>query len=117
MSYRCQHCDHRFESDDDRPRCPQCLRMSTVAPTSGMSSARSSSSRSAERSQRTRSGLPWPLWVGVGVLGAVALAAAFGDPSAQPEGERLGMALTYAVLGGAGLLLTGVGIVSWLRGR
>lgn len=32
MRYLCAHCDLEFETDDEKPRCTKCLRVSGVEP-------------------------------------------------------------------------------------
>jgi hypothetical protein len=127
MYFRCQHCDQPFESTEARPRCPRCLRITTVVPLGAPAAPPAASRRGPAAPQREapaahralqpagRGSPPWPLWLGVALMASSGMAALFTDFGAAPAGERLGMAIGYAALGGAGLALAVRGFVSWRR--
>jgi len=79
MGYLCAHCDIRFESSDEKPRCPKCLRLSGVAP----------EKESAEQSTpRPRS----PMWLIVGLLSALVQLGAFLNGYLEAPGGAAGIA-------------------------
>lgn len=119
MYFRCQHCDQPFESADERPRCPRCLRITTVVPLGTPRPPRpvAATPRPYRRALGGSRGVPWTLALGVAMLGASAFAAVFSDFGSASEGEGMGMAIGYAAVGGAGLALALWGLKSWLAGK
>ena len=118
MHYRCQHCDQLFQSDQERPRCPRCLRMTTVVPIGApLAPHAAPAPRPYRRSRRRAHRVPWSLSLGVALLGASAVAALLTDFREVPDGEQLGMAIGFAAGGGAGLGLALRGLWTPLRRR
>lgn len=67
MQYTCANCDHVFESDDDKPRCPKCLRRHGLLP-EGAEAPAAAADRPAARAEAAPS--PGRRWM---ILGAVAV--------------------------------------------
>lgn len=65
MRYLCVHCDHRFESDEAKPRCPKCMRVHGIEKLDGKAGTKAKAN-------------PRPRWVLPLVLVAVVGAASGG---------------------------------------
>ena len=119
MYFRCQHCDQPFESADERPRCPRCMRITSVVPlgTPGAAPAGTPEPKPYRKSRPLGERVPWTVTLGVGMLGASAVAAVLTDFDAVAEGERMGLAIGFAAAGGAGLALAlwGLRHLFWRR--
>ena len=112
MFFRCQHCDQPFESADERPRCPRCMRMTTVVPLGSPAPPAAPAPKPYRKSRPLGSRVPWTVTLGVGMLASSAVAALLTDFGAVAEDERMGLAIGFAAAGGAGL-----GLALWgLRG-
>ena len=47
MQYTCANCDHTFESDEEKPRCPKCLRRHGLIPDTGEDNDKKGAGRKA----------------------------------------------------------------------
>ena len=101
MRYLCGHCDIRFESSDERPRCTNCLRLSGVEP-----------EREGPKQKLTKPRSP--LWLIVGLVSALAELGAFLYGYLDPPAGAAGIA---AMVGWAGwAVVSALLIVVGLRG-
>jgi hypothetical protein len=85
MRYRCVHCDLRFEIQDEKPRCPRCLRRSGLDRQEGEAVA---------RRERRRS----PIWLIVGLVLALFELGGFLNGHLNPPDGIAGAAVIAAWL-------------------
>jgi hypothetical protein len=87
MRYRCVHCDLGFETEDEVPRCPRCLRKSGVEVVSTGAAA-------LARGARPRS----PVWLIAGLVLALAELGGFLYGTLEPPAGIAGAAMMAGCL-------------------
>ena len=87
MRYRCVHCDLRFETEEEVPRCPRCLRKSGVE-------AEQTGASALARGARARS----PLWLIAGLMLALVELGGFLYGILEPPAGFAGVAVMAGCL-------------------
>lgn len=101
MRYLCTHCDLRFETTDDKPRCTKCLRVSGVERLEANAAGALTKPRS-------------PIWLIVGLVSALVELGAFLYGWLDPPAGAAGIALMVGWVAWAAV--SAVLIVAGLRG-
>lgn len=64
MRYLCVHCDHRFEAEEEKPRCPKCMRVHGVE-------------RVGENKPSAKQKSSAPIWVAIAGLAVAAIGGGY----------------------------------------